>query len=317
MTDASPSHRSGLIDAVFLTFDARETALECVAHLREPEIASVVVVDNASTDGTSAAIREAHPDVTVITLDAPTGLAAGLNLAAARGQAPFVLYLNDDAFAQAGSIRLLLDTLLRRHDAVAAGGRLVDPGDLRTQDRYRPQPFPTPATIVARLFGLERLWPRNPWTGKHLRRMLDDDTTVEVDQPAGACMLVRRPVAERVGGWDERYWFWYEDVDFSRRLARHGAQLYVPTAPFRHVGGATARRLDVAAGHARYYYGALQYARTHFSRAGRAGVAVAMLAVSLGRAALSLRRDPASVSIYLGASRGALRLAAGREIRRL
>ncbi|MEY2516057.1 MAG: N-acetylglucosaminyl-diphospho-decaprenol L-rhamnosyltransferase [bacterium] len=304
------------IDAVFLTYNARDTALECVAHLQEPEIASVVVVDNASSDGTADAIRAAHPGVTVIALTEPTGLAAALNRGAELGSAPFVLYLNDDAFATPGAIRLLLDTLQARDDAVAAGGRLVDPGDLRTQDRYRPQPFPNPATVVARLFGLERLWPHNPWTGKHLRRMLDDETTVEVDQPAGACMLVRRPVTERIGGWDERYWFWYEDVDFSRRLAPHGTQLYVPSAPFRHVGGATAKRLNVAAGHARYFYGALQYAHTHFSRGGRAVVALAMLVVALVRAALSVRRDRAAVKIYLGAARGALALVAGREIKR-
>jgi hypothetical protein len=65
-----------------------------------------------------------------------------------------VLYLNDDAFAQPGAIRLLLDTLLERDDAVAAGGRLVDPSDLVTQDQYRPRAFPSPATVVARLLGM-------------------------------------------------------------------------------------------------------------------------------------------------------------------
>lgn len=307
--------RGAMIDAVFLTVNAREQALECIAHLREPEIASIVVVDNASTDGTAQAIRDAHPDVTVLALDAPTGLAAALNRGARQGVAPFVLYLNDDAFAQPGAIGLLLDELRSREDAVAAGGRLVDP-DLTTQDRYRPQAFPTPATIVVRLLGIERLWPRNPWTGGHLRRLLDDHTTVAVDQPAGACLLVRRPVAERTGGWDERYWFWYEDVDFARRLGRHGVSLYVPAAPFRHVGGATARRLDVTQGHARYYYGALQYSRTHFSRGGRAVVAGAMLAVSSGRAALRWRSDRAGASVYLGAARAAIALLRGAEIRR-
>ncbi len=316
MTGDGDADAAGLIDAVFLTYNARDTALECVAHLQEPEVASIVVVDNASSDGTADAIRAAYPDATVIALDEPTGLAAGLNRGAQLGSAPFVLYLNDDAFATPGAITRLLDTLRGREDAVAAGGRLVDPASLQTQDRYRPQPFPTPATVVARLLGLERLWPRNPWTGRHLREMLGDDATVEVDQPAGACMLVRRPATERIGGWDERYWFWYEDVDFSRRLAPHGTQLYVPAAPFRHVGGATAKRLNMAAGHARYYYGALQYARTHFTRVGRAQVALTMLAVSLARAALSLRRDRPAVKVYLGAARGALALVRGREIRR-
>ena len=305
-----------MIDVVFLTWNSREQALTCVEHARDPELVErIVVVDNASTDGTADAVRAAHPDVTVIALEQGVGLAEALNMGAAQGSAPYVLYLNDDVFAEPGAIRTLLETLQSRPDAPAAGGRLVDP-DLATQDQYRPRPFPTPATIVARLFGFERLWPRNPWTGTHLRRPLDDHTTVEVDQPAGACLLVRRPVVERTGGWDERYWFWYEDVDFARRLARHGVLLYVPRAPFRHVGGATARRLKAPAGHARYFYGVLQYSRTYFPRAGRAAVALAMLAISLGRAVARVRTDRAGARIYLGAARGAIALVRGRKIRR-
>jgi len=306
----------GLIDAVFLTCNSRDQALECIAHLREPEIASVVVVDNASTDGTAEAIRAVHPDVTVLALDVSTGLAAALNRGAELGEAPFVLYVNDDVFAVPGSIRVLLETLQCNEDAVAAGGRLVE-RDLTTQDRYRPRAFPSPVTVVGRLLGLERVWPRNPWTGEHLRQMLDDRTTVTVDQPAGACMLVRRSVVDRVGGWDERYWFWYEDVDLLRRLAQYGVSLYVPAAPFRHVGGATARRLNAPQGHARYFHGVLQYSRTHFSRSGRAVVALAMLLTSLCRAVLRARADREGARIYLRAASGAVALLCGREIGRL
>lgn len=314
MSCASPD-ASALVDAVFLTWNSREQALACIAHLDEPEIAQIFVIDNASADGTAQAIREAYPDVSVLALDAPTGLATAMNLGAKRGTAPFVLYLNDDVFATPGAVGILLEALRDRDDAVAAGGRLVDP-DLSTQDRYRPRSFPSAATVAARLLGLDRLWPRNPLTGRHLREMADDHTTVAVDQPAGACMLVRRAVAERVGGWDERYWFWYEDVDFARRLARHGVLLYVPRASFRHVGGATARRLKAPAGHARYFYGVLQYSRTYFPRAGRAAVALAMLAISLGRAVARAGTDRAGARIYLGAARGAIALVRGRPIRR-
>lgn len=304
---------AAMIDAVFLTWNARDQALACIAHLQGPQIAGIVVVDNASTDGTVEAVRAAHPDVTVLALDAPLGLAAGLNRGAELGEAPFILYLNDDVFAAPGSVEALLEALESRPDAVAAGGRLVE-RDLTTQDQYRPRAFPTPLTVVARLLGLERLWPRNPWTGGHLRHRLDDFATIEVDQPAGACLLVRRSVIERIGGWDERFWFWYEDVDLARRLAPHGVLLYVPTAPFRHVGGATASRLTLAEGHRRVFYGALRYARTHFSPAGRAAVAVTMIAVSLLRGTLVVRSDRAGARIYAVLARSALSVLLGRDI---
>jgi GT2 family glycosyltransferase len=302
-----------VIDAIFLTWNARDQALECLAHLRGPEIASIVMVDNASTDGTAEVVRASHPDVAVLALEAETGLAAALNRGAELGEAPFVLYLNDDALPEPGSVTALLEALRARPDAVAAGGRLVE-RDLTTQDQYRPRPFPTPMTVVARLLGLERLWPKNPWTGSHLRDRLDDHATVEVDQLAGACLLVRRSVVERIGGWDERYWFWYEDVDLSHRLAAHGASLYVPTAPFRHVGGATARRLTLPEGHRRVFCGALRYAQSHFSPAGRAAVAITMVAVSLLRAAPLVRSDRAGARIYATLARSALSVLVGRRI---
>lgn len=302
-----------LIDAVFLTNTSRDQALQCIAHLREPEIACIVVVDNASTDDTVEAVRAAHPDVIVVALDRPSGISAALNRGAELGKAPYVLYLNDDVFAAPGSIRRLLDTLRERKDAVAAGGRLCD-SDLTTQDRYRPRPFPTPAVVVARLLGLDRIWPRNPLTGGHLRHLLDDETTVAVDQPAGACMLVRRPMVERIRGWDERYWFWYEDVDLSRRLAAHGTQLYVPSAPFRHIGGSTVGRMNRAESHRCAFHGILLYAKSHFTRFGRACVALALVAIGLVRTLASVRRDYAAARIYAATAREALMLLIGQPV---
>ena len=310
VASAAPS-----IDAVFLTSNAREQALRCIAHLREPEIATIVAVNNASCDGTAEAIRNAYPDVTVLALDSPMGLAAALNRGADLCNAPFVLYLNDDVFAAPGSIRRLLETLQDRPDAVAAAGRLVE-HDLTTQERYRPQPFPSPLTVVSRLLGLRLLWPRVPSRGTRMRRVLDDDTTVAVEQLAGACMLVRRSAVNRIGGWDERYWFWYEDVDFCRRLAAHGTQLYVPTAPFRHVGGSTARRLRRPEGHARFFHGVLLYAQTHFSRPGRVVVAVTLAAVGLARALIAMRSDREGARMYAATARKAAGVLAGRRMTR-
>jgi len=303
-----------LIDAVVLTNTSRDQALDCVAHLGEPQIASIVVVDNASDDDTVAAVRAAYPDVRLVALPAQTGIAAALNRGAEVGDAPYVLYLNDDVFAAPGSVRALLEALQSRDDAVAAGGRLCE-RDFTTQDRYRPRAFPTPVTIVARMLGLDRMWPRNPLTGRHLRQMLDDRTTVAVDQPAGACLLVRRSVVEHVGGWDERYWFWYEDVDFSRRLAEHGALLYVPAAPFWHVGGATVRRMQRADGHRCTFHGILLYAHAHFSVPGEALVVLTLMAISATRALLAVARaDPDGARIYAHAARSAVGRLAGRGL---
>jgi len=305
-----------MIDAVILTCNSRDLALECVEHTTaDSRVSRVIVVDNASTDDTVARVELQYPDAVVVALPTHTGLSAALNAGASNGDSPFVLYLNDDVYAQPGAIGMLLAALEADPTAVAAGGRLVN-DDLSTQDQYRPRDFPNALTIALRLVGLERFWPRNPITGRHLRTLLDDETIVAVDQPAGACLLVRRDAVIAVGGWNEQYWFWYEDVDFSRKLAERGSSLYVPRAAFRHVGGATTKRWSLAEMHRRTFYGMLVYARNHCSRAGQWLVGITLAITSSCRyLGLRVRREP-GVEVYRSAIVASRDLLFQRPIRR-
>jgi GT2 family glycosyltransferase len=255
-----------VIDAVVVTADSRELVLRCLAHLRSPLLEQTIVVDNASSDGTREALLRADADVKVVRLDEPQGLAFAFNRGAEQGTSGLVLFLNDDVLAEEGSIERLADTLQTRREAVAAAGRLVDPETGQTQLEYQPRRFPGVGRFAGALAGLDRFWPHNPWTGEHRRHPLDEQVTTRVDQPPGACLLVRRRALEAVGGWDEQFHFWFEDVDLARRLRPHGDVLYVPTAPFRHVGGWSSRRLSAADVVDRSYQGALRYAYRHFSR---------------------------------------------------
>jgi GT2 family glycosyltransferase len=216
--------------------------------------------------------------------------------------AALILFLNDDVFASDEAIAELASALERRPGAVAAAGRLVDPDDGRTQEQYLPQPFPGPVTLAAALLGR----PRRPVE-------LDDEAIVAVDQPPGACLLVRRSVFEAVGRWDEDYEFWFEDVDLARRLASVGRVLFVPMAVFPHVGAASARRLTQAEVVSRHYRGALLYAQRHLGVGGRAITAPAYALASAAR--LLTGRDAESRRAYARVLRDALRVVAGRAVR--
>lgn len=295
--------RRGVIDAVVATRDSRELVVECVDRLRSPLLERVIVVDNGSQDGTAAAVREARPEAVVVRLEGPEGLSHAYNRGAEAGSAELVLFLNDDVFATNESISELDRALALRPDAVAAAGRLVDPKDGRTQDAYLPRAFPGSLELAGSLLGRPR---------GHLR--LSEDETVVVDQPPGACLLVRRAVFESVGRWDEEFEFWFEDVDLARRLEPAGDVLYVPTAVFPHVGGASAARLSHAEVVGRSYRGALLYAQKHLGGRGRA---ITAPTYALGSAVRVLTtRDPASRRAYAGVLRDSVRLAAGRPLRR-
>jgi GT2 family glycosyltransferase len=95
--------------------------------------------------------------------------------------------------------------------------------------------------------------------------------------------MVRRSALERIGGWDERYWMWYEDVDIARRLATIGPALYVPDAVFEHVGRASTRGWRRHEQHRRLYHGTMVYAHAHLSKPAQMLVAATMIAVCIPR----------------------------------
>jgi N-acetylglucosaminyl-diphospho-decaprenol L-rhamnosyltransferase len=294
--------RRAVIDAVVATRDSRELVLDCVERLRSPLLSNVVVVDNGSRDGTAEALRQGQPDAQVVRLEEPAGLSYAYNRGAEAGDAELILFLNDDVFASEQAIAALAETLEGRPEAVAAAGRLVDPDTERTQEQYLPQAFPSATTLAGALLGRRR-------SPAEL-----GDEIVTVDQPPGACLLVRRHAFEAVGGWDEDYEFWFEDVDLARRLVARGNILFVPAAAFPHVGGASARRLSHAEVVARYYRGALLYAERHLGAGGRAITAPAYALAAAGR--LVTARDAEARRAYSGVLRDAVRVVFGRGVRR-
>jgi N-acetylglucosaminyl-diphospho-decaprenol L-rhamnosyltransferase len=292
-----------MIDAVVATRDSREMVVECVERLHSPLLERIIVVDNGSQDGTADAVRTACPQVEVVRVERPEGLSFAYNRGAEAGTADLILFLNDDVLATDEAIAELHRALDLRTDAVAAAGRLVDPPDGRTQEVYLPHRFPGAVALAATLLGFPM---------KRLQTTADE--TISVDWTPGACLLVRRTVFDALGGWDEDYEFWFEDVDLARRLGARGEILFVPEAAFPHVGGASARRLSHAEVVVRHYHGALLYAERHLGFGGRAITAPAYVLAAAGR--LVTARDAEARRAYSGVFRDAVRLALGRGVRR-
>lgn len=304
-----------IVDIVIPTHDAKALVLECVARLgrRDPRH-RVIVVDDASTDGTAEAIGKRYPGVEVVRLEEQRGLAHALNRGSAAGTAELVLFLNNDVFAEPSALERLAEALRADQAASCAGGRLVDPGTTTTQLAYQPRPLPGLAALLVRLLGIERLWPRNPWTGRYLTEPLDAAGTQRTNrQPAGACLMVRRRVLERIRGWDERYSLWYEDVDLARRLATIGPALYVPGAVFEHIGAASTRAWRKHEQRLLLYHGTMVYAQAHLSRIKQATVAVTMIVICGARSVVGRRDALLAYRTLLGQ---ALRMVRFREVGR-
>jgi GT2 family glycosyltransferase len=291
------------VDVVVVSRDTREATLRCLSSVAGAQsLARLVLVDNASTDGTAEAVRAAFPAAAVVERTEPLGFGAACNLGAARGEAELVLFLNSDAAARDGALDRLAEALAAAPGTVAAAGRLVSPGTEEPQVGFAMRGFPTLAGQLAVLTGLERLWPGNPLSRRQAARDFDYETTHETDrQPAGACLLCRREAFERVGGFDEAFAFWFEDVDLVLRLRELGPILYVHDAVFEHAGGLSVRQRPEHELIGARYDGLVRYFDKHGSLAERAGIRAAAAASGFARAVAALagrRRREAAAHLH-------------------
>jgi hypothetical protein len=220
------------------------------------------------------------PVVTVPRAD-NLGFAAGVNLAAARTRSPFLLLLNPDTIVEGPVIRTLEAWLTSHPDVGVAGARVLN-GDGTVQRTARR--FPDVTTLLGgRTAWLTRRFPENWLTRRNLLAP-GADAPVEVDWLSGACLMTRRDVFDAIGGFDESFFLYWEDADYCHRVAAAGfRRVYVPTAPVRHLVGASADRdpaLAIRAFHA-------SASRLYWKQASFAG----RLAAPVVRAGLWLRGE--------------------------
>ena len=233
----------------------------------DPNLAEIIVADNASTDGSAALARTVAPHATVIALERNLGFAGGVNAARAAARTPRLLLLNPDAAPTPGAIARLADALDQSPDIGAVAGRLVD-ADGTPQHGFNVRRLPTITSLFADLLFIDHLWPGNPATARYYARDLDPDASADVEQPAAACLMIRAGVFDRLGGFDETFWpAWWEDVDFCRRLRAAGQRIrYVPDAVFLHHGGASVGALGTRTFERVFAANRRRYVRKHHGR---------------------------------------------------
>ena len=273
---------------VIVTFNSAEHIESCLRSLNEPGWERIVV-DNASHDATVERAR-AVSGTLVLANPENRGFAAAVMQGARAARGPVLLLLNPDVTAEAGALAALR-AAVEPDGVAAAGGRLLNP-DGTTQVGFTVRRFPTLATALAEVLLFNRLFPRNLWNTRYRCLDLNYDQPAEVEQPAGACLLVKRHAWEEAGGLDEEFFpLWFEDVDLCRRLrARSGRIVYEPRARFRHAGGHSVASLAASARQLYWYRNLLRYFGKHHGSlaagvlrgAVLVGMLLRMLAITVG-----------------------------------
>jgi GT2 family glycosyltransferase len=233
------------VSIIVVTWNALDHVDDCLAAIYGDGGAGVdfevLVVDNASTDGTPAHVRERWPAARVIEAGRNGGMAAGNNVGMLAATGDSFLLLNSDAFLQPGSLRTLVRRLAESGDRVAAVAPLLRNTDGTLQRSVRG--FPTPWRYATEFWYLRRLAPRSRALNAFYGGGVDLAQPGLVDWATGACLLVPRAAVDAVGLMDEAYFMYGEEVDWLRRMARVGRRVaWEPRAEVVHVGGGSARR---------------------------------------------------------------------------
>src|SRR5512143_1305780 len=235
------------LSVIVVNYKSREPLLACLRALRSDAAAAglaleTVVVDNDSRDGTPEALAAEFPEARAIVNDENVGYARAVNRGLAATRAPFALVLNPDCEARPGALRALLDHMGQRPRAAIAGPRILNPdGSIEFSARAFPDHF---TFLFNRYSLLTRWFPRNRFSRRYLLTDWDHATPREVDWVSGACMVARRAAVEQVGGMDEAFFMFNEDVDWCRRMKQAGwAVTYEPAAVVVHHIGASRSRV--------------------------------------------------------------------------
>jgi N-acetylglucosaminyl-diphospho-decaprenol L-rhamnosyltransferase len=232
--------------AVVVNYEAGELLTVCVQSLLADDAAGtsgmapeIVVVDNGSTDGSVAALLAAVPGVRVVTPGRNLGYAAAANVGIAATTAPVVAVCNPDLDVLPGTAAAMLARLDAERDLAALGPRIENPdGSIYPSARRDPG---IGDAIGHALFGL--VLPRNRFTRRYRQLDVDPARARDVDWVSGAMIFLRRSALTSVGGWDERYFMYMEDVDLCWRLRRLGWRVaYEPAGRATHVQGASTAR---------------------------------------------------------------------------
>jgi GT2 family glycosyltransferase len=184
-------------------------------------------------------VRRDHPWVQVIASAQNLGFAAGNNLAAQHASGRHLLLLNPDALPHAGALRRGLARLEQHPDTGLAGGELVD---VDGQRQPSARMFPTLRDEFFTLSGLAARHPRSRWLARLDRRWADPEQDAVVDWIPGAFVFIPHAVFVSLGGFDERFFMYYEEVDLCRRMQQQGLKIhYWPGLKATHIGGASAK----------------------------------------------------------------------------
>jgi GT2 family glycosyltransferase len=254
------------LSIIIVNYNVKEF-LQNLIHSLQKAVAQIdyeiIVVDNASDDGSVEFIREKFPQIKLIANQTNLGFSKANNLALKLAKGKFNLLINPDTIVSEDTISKMIEFFNSHQDAGVAGCKILNPdGTLQLACR---RSFPGPWTSFCKVTGLSTLFPNSKLFAKYNLTYLDENSTYEVDAISGSFMMMRKEVFEKTGGFDEQFFMYGEDLDLCYRIQKNGYKVYYyPGTQIIHYKGESTKRSSLD--ETKYFYNAMHlFVKKHFS----------------------------------------------------
>jgi len=255
------------LSIVIVNYNVRyflEQCLHSVQNACKGIEAEVFVVDNSSVDGSVKMVSEKFPDVILIENKDNLGFSTANNQAMSRAKGEYILLLNPDTLVEDGTLRKVVGFMDEHQDAGGLGVKMID-----GKGKFLPESkraLPTPLVAFYKIFGLSSLFPRSRIFSQYHLGYLDKDKTHIIDVLAGAFMLLRKTVLDKIGLLDESFFMYGEDIDLSYRITQAGYKnYYYPETRIIHYKGESTKKSSI--NYVFMFYNAMIiFAKKHFSK---------------------------------------------------
>ncbi len=230
------------LSIVILNYNVKRLLLNCLESIFKNKTSKdnwqVIVVDNASSDGSVEAVKKEYPGVEVIANKENMGFSAGNNIGVKKAKAPVILFLNPDTKIVGDTIQKTYQYLMGNPDIGAITCRVELPDGSLDYSSHRG--FPTPWNSFCYFSGLSKLFPKVPLFSGYTASYLDTNKTHEIDCLTGAFLMVRKIAGEQIGFWDTDYFFNGEDIEFCYSLKEKGWKIFFyPEVKIIHFKGSS------------------------------------------------------------------------------
>jgi len=253
------------LSVIIVSYNVKYFLEQCLCSVQRAldNDVEVIVIDNNSSDGSVEYLQPRFPFVRYIASKENPGFAKANNQALQEATGKYVLFLNPDTIIPEDLFTSCVDFMESHAEAGALGVRMIDGSGRFLKESKRG--FPSPWVAFCKMAGLTKLFPRSANFAKYYMGHLPEKYVHVVDALAGACMLVRKDVLDKTGGFDEQFFMYAEDIDLSYRIQQAGYKnYYFPNTPIIHFKGESTRK-DRHYVHL-FYKAMIQFTRKHFKK---------------------------------------------------